>query len=183
MGSPKYAAVAVLRGELGTSSVVKRDMLAKLKYLRCVILGEFGGLMRDIFQDMYEKMDDKLAKTVQKYMNIVGINGINELILESECSLVNRINESDKSDWYDEMRNKSTLSIYRQYKKEIKQERIYDNNWESILLFRARSCSLNLCWRERDIRVEMVNAGSVLNKQWRHWSILFCIAKFMMRLD
>ena len=42
------------------------------------------------------------------------------------------------------MASKVTLNRYRLYKKQIKQESIYDNRYESILLFKARTKTLNL---------------------------------------
>ena len=36
------------------------------------------------------------------------------------------------------MEKKSSIKMYRKYKKNIKQEKIYDNRWSSVLLFQAR---------------------------------------------
>jgi len=82
-------------------------------------------------------------------MDYIGLNDLNQLAILSEACLVNKINEIDERKWNEEMANMSTLNTYRQFKNEIKQEMFYDNTWESVLLFRARSNSLQLDWRRR----------------------------------
>ena len=47
------------------------------------------------------------------------------------------------------MNSRTTLEIYRLGKLQIRQEKHYDNSFESCLLFRARSNSLQLGWRKR----------------------------------
>ena len=55
-----------------------------------------------------------------------------------------KINEYDSKIWEEEMRTKTSLGIYKRFKKGIKDERIYDNRRSSDLLFRARSNTLAL---------------------------------------
>ena len=55
-----------------------------------------------------------------------------------------KINNYDSGKWYEDMQTKRSLSIYRKYKKEIKDEKIYDNTISSELLFRVRSNTLAL---------------------------------------
>ena len=49
-----------------------------------------------------------------------------------------KIREYDNKIWHEEMEKKSSIKMYRKYKKNIKQEKIYDNRWSSVLLFQAR---------------------------------------------
>ena len=42
------------------------------------------------------------------------------------------------------METKSTLWVYRKFKRKIKEEKFYDNSWDSEILFRARTNTLVL---------------------------------------
>ena len=147
LGGPGYVAIAALRGELGMINMKTRDMKAKLKYVRSIMKGETGELTKKVFQDMYDKGRDKLVKTVCAYMNELDLDDMNELVNTTESELMKKIYDADKIKWRNEVGNLTTMETYRQYKNEIKQENLYDNTWESVLLFRARSNSLNLAWR------------------------------------
>ena len=52
--------------------------------------------------------------------------------------------EKDTEKWESEIQNKSTLSLYRRFKTEIKEEKIYDNRYSYRLLFCARSNTLDV---------------------------------------
>ena len=69
--------------------------------------------------------------------------------LGPETEIDKRVNALDEGKWKEEMMSLSTLENYRLFKTSIKQETFYDNSWESVLLFRARSNSLGLHWRRR----------------------------------
>ena len=102
-----------------------------------------------------------------------------------------KINNYDSGLWYEDMQTKQSLSIYRKYKKEIKDERIYDNTIPSELLFRARSNTLalniekrhrgestrcELCYRgEEDLQHFMLECRELEEKRdqnlmMKHWS-------------
>ena len=55
--------------------------------------------------------------------------------------------ESDR--WNEERVQKSSISVYNECKSEIRDEGLYENDWGSVLLYRCRSNSLKLGWRER----------------------------------
>ena len=56
----------------------------------------------------------------------------------------------DSNKWYEEKSSKTTLGIYNLFKTSIKEETsIYDNTEESRILFKARTNTLNLNWRNR----------------------------------
>ena len=69
----------------------------------------------------------------------------------SEAELVKKVNKMDEGRWLTEISSKASLGLFKQFKKEIKQEMIYDNTFESTLLFQARSNTLRLRWRRRFI--------------------------------
>ena len=149
LGGPGHVSTAAMRGDMGAGTVRMRDMKAKLKYTRSVVREETGKLTKTVIEDMFERGTDKLVKVIRNYMSEINISNLNELKNLSEYELCKKIREFDENVWKNEMMQQSTMELYRQYKNNIRQEIFYDNTWDSVLLFRARSDSLNLGWRER----------------------------------
>ena len=69
-----------------------------------------------------------------------------------------RVNQWETGRWRREVESKSTLVWYRE-RQSFGGEAGYDSSWGSVLLFRVRSNSLRLRWRERfcggDVRCSM----------------------------
>ena len=57
------------------------------------------------------------------------------------------INKIDTEKWINELDSKSSLAIYKQFKNNIKEKKIYTNDYQSIVLFRCRSNTIKLNWR------------------------------------
>ena len=55
----------------------------------------------------------------------------------------------DTNKWLEEMNSKSSIAIYRKFKKSIKEEKEYDNTQSSALLYKARANVLALNDRKR----------------------------------
>ena len=91
----------------------------------------------------------KYAKIINEYMEKVNINSIGELEEIEEKVLVSRIWEWDNRNWRGSMENKTTLDIYYRNKMEIAEENFYFNTTESVILFKARTNTLKLGWRNR----------------------------------
>ena len=68
----------------------------------------------------------------------------------SKGELKKQIQEGDQKKWEDELQQKTSLALYRRYKKEIKEENVYDNTGASICLYQARSNTLRLNSRQFD---------------------------------
>ena len=149
LGGPGYVTITALRGEMGATTVRLRDLKAKLKYGRSALRGETGKLTSMVMVDILERGTDKLAKVIRKYMLDIGLDEVNQLKDLSEYGLSKKIRELDEREWRRDMEQQTTMETYRQNKTSVMKENIYDNTWESVLLFRARSNSLNLGWRER----------------------------------
>ena len=62
----------------------------------------------------------------------------------SKLEIKDKLRERDTEKWMKEISRKPKASLYKEYKGEIKEEKIYDNTFASELLFGARSNSLNL---------------------------------------
>ena len=56
----------------------------------------------------------------------------------------------DTMKWKEEMKEKTTLTLYCKYKMKIHDEKIYDNRLSSTLLFNARSNMLDLNYLGRN---------------------------------
>ena len=68
----------------------------------------------------------------------------------STISLSKLIQDWDTEKWLTGMKDKQTLAIYRRFKTKIKEETyFFTNNQASKLMFRARTNSLQLNWRNR----------------------------------
>ena len=64
-------------------------------------------------------------------------------------AIIARVRERDNRLWREELDRLSSVGIYREWKKKIKEERFYDNTEGSIVLFGARANSLRLNYRKR----------------------------------
>ena len=51
-------------------------------------------------------------------------------------------------EWKTQMINKKTLTLYRTRKRNIREEKWFNNNRKSIIMMKARSDTLQLGWRE-----------------------------------
>ena len=79
---------------------------------------------------------------------------LEELNQMDDKNIKERIRKWGERRWRIGMEGKSTLNMYYMYKKEIKEENIYDNSFQSNLMFRCRTNSLKLNWRKRFIGEE-----------------------------
>ena len=135
-----------MRGDVGASCMVARDMKTKLKYIKYAMNSD-NKLLNTVCQKMFRKDCDPICKTIKNYMESLKIRNIYELNHMTDLELMDCINRLDSEQWLEELENKKTLSIYKKYKTKIQEETIYDNSFGSKLLFRARSNSLELFWR------------------------------------
>ena len=84
-----------------------------------------------------------------KYCNFLGIRSIYQMQDFTKNMLTKEVNKWDLKIWRQEMEEKSTLNYYRQWKKEPIEENIYDNTYNSVLLYQCRSNTNKLNWRKR----------------------------------
>ena len=162
LGCPGYTPISAMRGDIGASTMQIRIMKNKLKYTR-YIMSKGNQLLRDIFLNMYNQNRDALIREIRGYMVELDIGSLDMLLSLNEISLVNMIRSYDSNKWLEDIRRKSTLSIYTLNKTTIKEEIMYDNSFESTLLFRCRSNTIKLNWRNRfeggDIQCRACNSG------------------------
>ena len=55
----------------------------------------------------------------------------------------------DTESWRNDNESKTTCAVYSQFKRGISEEEIYENNYNSVLLYKFRSNTPKLDWRNR----------------------------------
>ena len=149
--APIYTPIVTLRGEIGASTFTSRDMKTKFNFIRH-LLEEDNSLLKNILMDLLEIKKDKWAKTVYSYLECVNLT-IPKLKTMKKEEIDKIVDAFDSQEWEKEIRGKSTLSIYKNFKQKIKNENVlYDNTFGSVLLFRARTNTLNLKWRQKFVK-------------------------------
>ena len=87
------------------------------------------------------------GREVNRYLNVLGMAW--EELAGMEAGVIKeRVNQWETGRWRSEVESKSTLVWYRE-RQGIGGEAGYENSWGSVLLFRVRSNSLRLGWREK----------------------------------
>ena len=147
LGAPKYTPACVLRAEIGSSSMQSRDIKNKLLFYKHLMESE-NELIRKIIEVDEANEITKFMKTTKEYLRDLHIN--KEFLRNNKAEGIKRkINEKDTMIWKEEINEKSSLRIYKELKNEIKEEKFYDNSEKSHLLFKGRSNTLKLNWRQR----------------------------------
>ena len=144
---PKYCAVEFLRGEIGASSAVARDMRSKILYLKHILTENGNAIVKKIVQEEIETKESVWIRRVEQYMQKTDID-YSLLLNGSKGDIKRKINEWDTKIWREGMERKSTLDLYRNYKMEIREEKWYANGHKWVIMMKARSNTLRLRWRE-----------------------------------
>ena len=148
LGANRYAAVETIRGEAGWSTFEERIGKAVLKYkVRLEKMPE-KRLARRVYE--WVGRDSKWTKASVRWEKKNGLEGFTnpeELQRKSEAVLQRRVNDNVKKTgldkWHRGMREKSSLVWYRE-KEKPKNEVFYDGGVGSMLLFKARTKSLEV---------------------------------------
>ena len=82
-------------------------------------------------------------RQVEEYMHAVGVSHA-QLTKKNHL----KINEWEERRWRTEVEERETLEIYRA-KKRMGEEGLYSNDGGSVTLFRCRTNTLRLNWRQR----------------------------------
>ena len=87
-------------------------------------------------------------KETKRRMKETGVSERNFWRMEKR-EIKSKEREMDSKRWLEEIREKTSLEIYSEEKKEIKEELLYDNRPSSVILYRARANCLRLNDRNR----------------------------------
>ena len=148
LGAPRFTPICTLRGEIGSSDMESRDQTIKLKFMKHLLTSE-NKLLKEIAQKDITSKTTKFSKITQKYMDQLNINK-NQLMNKTDQQIKDVVNKKDTERWRTEKNSKTTLELYNKFKNNIKNEsNLYDNSEESIILFKAKTNTLPLYWRNR----------------------------------
>ena len=142
LGGAPYATNATLRGEIGASLMESRDIETRLTFIKGIMEGD-NELVKEVLINTRKMKKNEWNQKLEKQMKEVGIRW-EEMEQMSKEGIKRRVRKSDNKKWEKEVERKSTISLYKEYKKEIKDENIYDNRECSRLLYWARSNTLKL---------------------------------------
>ena len=148
LSAPRYAPTCTLRGEIGSSDMESRDQTTKIKYMRHLITSE-NDLLKEVAKLDLANKTTKFCSITLNYLGKLNIS-INQLASKTDQQLKEAVNRQDNERWVEEKSSKTTLEFYNKFKKQIKEKNsLYDNSEESVILFRARTNTLPLYWRNR----------------------------------
>jgi len=185
LGAPKYAPVTTLRGEIGSSSMEARIMETRIKYIKYTIEQGENSLLGRISEEYINKRNSKWSKASLEYFKCAEIS-FRKLKEISPNEIKNRIKKWDTLKWREEMEEKSSLTLYRQYKSSVGgEDRVYDNRPSSIILYKARANVLPLNDRNRFQNPNASTTCSICNngvEDLAHF-ILWCSAFNHVRMN
>ena len=150
LGGRQNSPICVLRGEIGSSMMKTRFIEGILIYTRSIITGN-NSLVQEILDITRNEDKGKLQNQrkvtwkhqLTEYLKEANIR-YGELKELKKEDIKKRIREQDTKKWKEELEKKNSVSIYKRFKRKIKDDGCYDNKFSSILLFRARSNTLKL---------------------------------------
>lgn len=148
LGAPGYTPIAAMRGDVGASCMNIRDVKTKLKYVKYAMQSS-NEMLRVVMGEMLLDAKDEYVRKIKEYLNLLEIENVEELVNLTNRQIEMKSRGRDEMAWKEELSAKSTLEIYSRHKKEIKEETFYDNTEKSVLLFKARSNTLKLGWRNK----------------------------------
>ena len=149
VGAPGYVALAGVRGEIGIGTMKGRLVRSRLQYVRNMVQGE-KRLLGRLWEEMKLIGRGKILESTRRYCNWAGIQE-EELGIITKVELDNRIALVQDRLWREELGNKTTLQLYREWKTEMRQEDCYEGRLDSIIWFRARTNCLTLGDRNRHL--------------------------------
>merc|ERR1712008_330115 len=125
--------IVTLRGEMGSSMMESRIMENKILLVKSIIDGK-NELMKEILRNMRKNKKERKKKNsgywidrLDIYLNKVGID-YREIESMKKSEIRRRVRDYDNKKWHEEMETKTSIKMYRKYKKNIK-EKLYDNRW------------------------------------------------------
>ena len=124
------------------SRIIKNRLL----YTKYILNGR-----KDILRRILDKsIEDKNSwwKVSLKYMKEVRVK-LGEIEYRKKEEIAKKIRSWNTERWKTDMEGKECLIIYRTWKKEVKEEQIYDNRYSSVLPLKARTDTLPLNYKNR----------------------------------
>ena len=143
---PKYTAIEFLRGEVGASAAISRDMKNKLMFLRHALSSDENPLLKQIVLSDIQNKCTKWAKNIADYLNELNIS-LTDACNARRDHLEDKIRKWDSQKWKANMEPKKTLVLYKEMKQNPDEVKWFKNGYKYAIMMQARSNSLNLGWR------------------------------------
>jgi len=143
LGASRSVAVAGMRGDIGIGTMKSRIIRTKLQYRRRVEQGN-NELLKKVMKSAIED-GSEWGKEFKKSLEWIGMSEewlVGATGKDVKRAVADRVHE----EWIQEMEERSSLKIYRQFKKEMKEED-FDGGMESSIWFAARTGSMRLACR------------------------------------
>ena len=142
LGARGGTTITTMLGEIGASLMESRIIQERIILTKCMMETPIE-LIREILRSIRENKLNKWNVRLKEFINEVKISDedLNEM---SKDEIKEKVRERDTEKWIEEISRKPRASLYKEYKGEIKEEKIYDNTYASELLFGARANSLDL---------------------------------------
>ena len=141
--APPSTATESLRGEIGASSSVARDMKNKLMFAKHCQREDTNDLVKHIFIQQSQNTYSKWIIQLNEYMNMLNLT-LQKLKEMTFDEVKTAVHEWDTQMWREAATKKTSLNLYSKFKTEIKQEIWIDNGDEAKLMIRARTNTLEL---------------------------------------
>ena len=120
---------------------------ARLRYVKGIEEGK-NELLKKILGEIREDESNKWMKETKRYIRDIGMSERNFWRI-GRNEVKEKVREMDSKRWQEEIQGKSSLKIYEEEKKEIKEEQMYDNRPSSVIMNRAKANCLKLNERNR----------------------------------
>ena len=147
-GAPKFTPVCALRSEVGSSTMETRDKKNKILFYKHLLEND-NKMIQKIVEIDENREITKFMKTTKRYM-LETDTSKDYIVRNKNNEIKEKLYKLDERHWKVELSNKTSLKTYQEFKNEIKEETgIYDNSEASHILFKARTNTLRLNWRER----------------------------------
>jgi len=154
-----YTPICALRGEVGSSLMETRIIKNRLKYDHYLRHG--GNKMLEIIREDMENKKHSWIRETKKYGEKVEI-GKDRRCNEKMIDHIDRkCREYDTSEWRKEVETKTSLYIYKEWKRNVGEVAYCEGNYESRLWLEARTNTLTLRDRKRFVgeSVECIICG------------------------
>ena len=143
---PIYTAVGFLRGEIGASDVISRDMKNKILFMKHALTEDRNQLLKSIMTHNISLNDTIWVKKTIQHLQEVELN-VKDVCDMSIQMIKNKINEKDSDKWRNDIIGKSSLYLYRELKNNINEEKWFRNSYKHSIMMNARANTLKLGWR------------------------------------
>ena len=169
--APKFTPNCALRGEIGISLMKTRIHKNILNFTKHLLTSK-NTLVKNICKTKLEQNYYPWAKQVNKILFEYNLD-TNILIKLNKNNIKEGLKTIDNATWENSMKEKTSLTIYKEFKNEMREETMYNNSYASNLLFKCRTNTMPLNERNRFANQDTKCACGFENENLEHF-LLHC---------